>query len=144
MARVGLLEDNSRIANMCATMLHYTGHHVTIYEHPLECLRALLPPQMVYNSRTQVPRYSTPPPSLPIDMLILDLHLPEMDGIQVLQYLRSYPQTQFLPLVFCTAASQTEVTRAMKIAPEAIFVEKPFKFDVLTSAITKVLNAEVK
>ena len=42
MAQVGLLEDNMRIARLCATMLQYAGHDVTIYEHPRECLRALV------------------------------------------------------------------------------------------------------
>ena len=145
MAQVGLLEDNTRIAKLCATLLHYAGHHVTIYEHPFECLRALLPPPMPTIRGIHLPQPMLPSSSLvPIDVLVLDLHLPEMDGIEVLEYLRAYSHTQFLPLVFCTAASQAEIARAMRLAPHATFVEKPFKLQTLTDAITKVLNAEVK
>ena len=34
MARVGLLEDNARIARLCVTMLQFAGHSVELYEHP--------------------------------------------------------------------------------------------------------------
>ena len=34
MARIGLLEDNSRIAKLCVTMLGYAGHDVTVYSDP--------------------------------------------------------------------------------------------------------------
>ena len=41
MARVGLLEDNIRIAKLCVTMLNYAGHDVTLYMDAQECLQAL-------------------------------------------------------------------------------------------------------
>ena len=41
MARIGLLEDNARIATLCTRMLLYAGHEVSLYEHPRDCLRAL-------------------------------------------------------------------------------------------------------
>jgi CheY-like chemotaxis protein len=75
MARIGLLEDNSRIAKLCATMLQYMNHQVTIYEHPRECLRALLSPSLVYESRDQEYR-SALRGAITIVLLILDLHLP--------------------------------------------------------------------
>jgi CheY-like chemotaxis protein len=145
MAQVGLLEDNTRIAKLCATMLQFAGHQVTIYEHPLECLRALQAPKLKYENRivAHPARGVLDTWSLPIDALILDLHLPDIEGIEVLQYLRSQPHTRFLPLIFCTAASATEVAHAMSLAPHAAYVEKPFKLEALTSAITKAMNAHI-
>lgn len=139
MAQVGLLEDNSRIAKLCATMLHYAGHRVTIYEHPLECLRALLQPDAISGDDILAHR-SLPSAFLPIEVLILDLQLPDIDGVEVSQYLRSHPRTQSLPIIFCTAAHATEIARAQYFAPHATFVEKPFKLQVLTTAITKALT----
>lgn len=141
MVHVGLLEDNSRIAKLCATMLHYAGHQVTIYQHPLECLQALLPARTY--SEGQFSRSATEIHSLPIDVLILDLHLPDIDGIEVLHYLRASQQTRYMPLVFCTAAAPHEVDRALQVAPHASFVEKPFKLQTLVNAVTKALNAQV-
>lgn len=136
MAHVGLLEDNTRIARLCAMMLHYAGHQVTIYEHPRECLAALLPvaPSGAGNGNIE----AFPQPE--IDVLILDLHLPEIPGMEVLRFLKKCSCTQTLPLIFCTAATPGEVTRALQIAPQAAFLEKPFTYQELISAVSRVLG----
>src|SRR5438105_5026322 len=130
MARVGLLEDNSRIAKMCATMLNYAGHHVTIYGHPGECLQALFPAGWARDGARQA-QEAINIASLPVEVLILDLHLPDITGFEVLQHLQSHPLTQSLPLIFCTAATESEVARALRIAPRAGLVVKPFKLQTL-------------
>ncbi|MBV9688948.1 MAG: response regulator transcription factor [Ktedonobacteraceae bacterium] len=132
MAQVGILEDNARIAKFCATYLRFEGHEVIVYEHPRECLAALLPPPKPFESSQTS--------SLPVDVLILDLHLPDISGMEVLHSLRSYPQTQALPLIFCTAATSIEIVLAKRLAPEAEFIEKPFKLQTLISAVRAALN----
>ncbi|MDQ2713422.1 MAG: response regulator [Chloroflexota bacterium] len=139
MAQVGLLEDNPRIAKLCATMLHYVGHQVTLYKHPNECLQALLPAQVAYEHLAHT--YAAPAIlALPIDVLILDLYMPDITGIEVLQKLRAHPHTHTLPLILCTAAAPAEIARALNLAPQALVVEKPFKLQTLTSAITNSLR----
>ena len=133
MARIGILEDNTRIAKFCATYLQFEGHEVIIYEHPRACLAALL-------SQPESSESAQAAHSLPIDLLILDLQLPDISGIQVLQSLRSYPQTQALPLIFCTAATSTEIVRAKRVAPDAEFIEKPFKLQTVISAVRTALS----
>jgi CheY-like chemotaxis protein len=139
MAHVGLLEDNTRIAKLCATMLHYAGHQVTIYEHPRECLAALLPvaPPVGLSKGAAIP------PTFEVEVLILDLHLPDMPGLDVLRTLRTHPDTKALPLIFCTAAAPSEVTCALSIAPQAIFLEKPFTYQELVSAVATALGKQV-
>ena len=140
MARIGLLEDNIRISKLCATMLHYAGHEVTIYMDAQECLQALavLGPSFAHRSPDHEAVESS---ALPIDVLILDLHLPTMHGLEVLRLLRTDPRTCTLPLIFCTAATPSEVNVAFALAPDARWVEKPFKLQVLVSAITASLSA---
>lgn len=142
MAQVGLLEDNARIAKLCATMLHYAGHQVTIYQNPLACLQALLPART--KDDTVLPIPSLTMHTLPIDVLVLDLYLPHISGLEVLHYLHSYSHTRYMPLVLCTAASHKEITQARSFVPHAELVEKPFKLEVLADAITKALNARVQ
>lgn len=143
MAQVGLLEDNIRIAKLCATMLQYAGHQVIVYNHPRLCLEALLLGRYERSSGQPDTFAGTLSPEasrLPIDVLILDLHLPDITGIDVLRYLQSSPVTHTLPLIFCTAATALEVASARCIAPGAALVEKPFTFQQLSSAISAVLS----
>lgn len=135
MARVGLLEDNSKIARLCATMLNYAGHEVVIYDHPSECLEALSAHSL------QPSPESMHRASLPVEVLILDLHLPDIHGFEVLHRLQSYPHTRSLPLIFCTAATGHELEYAFHLAPHASLVEKPFKLQTLISAISTALQA---
>jgi CheY-like chemotaxis protein len=144
MARVGLLEDNSRIAKLCATMLNLAGHEVTLYEHAEQCLGALCKVEVGYpgiaTQAFQEP-LNVSHHNLPVEVLILDLHLPDINGFDVLRHLQSHPNTRSLPLIFCTAATDNEVRQALSIAPSAGVVWKPFKLQTLTSAITEALQA---
>ena len=142
MARIGLLEDNIRIAKLSATMLNYSGHDVTIYSDAYECLQSLA----VIDAYGQLMPFMQTVSSvsmLPIDVLILDLHLPTMTGLEALRLLMTHPRTHGLPLVFCTAATMSEINGAFALAPQAMLVEKPFKLQSLISAISTVLPASV-
>jgi len=139
MAQIGLLEDNVRIARLCATMLQYAGHEVIVYHHARECLHSLLPPK-VYAANKPHSQTPLPAPDLPVDVLILDLHLPDINGLDVIYHLKSDPQTRALPLIFCTAATSSEIAKALSMAPRAGFIEKPFTFRDLTNTIDDVLS----
>ncbi len=140
MARVGLLEDNIRISKLCATMLNYIGHDVMVYATANECLSAL---DVLDQPLARVfPRKGIVDSGLlPIDVLILDLHLPSMTGLELLTILRSCTRTRSLPLIFCTAATGLEIAQAFAIAPNATLVEKPFRLQALVSAISEVIPA---
>jgi CheY-like chemotaxis protein len=143
MACIGLLEDNSRIAKLCVTMLNLAGHEVILYEDAEECLNALFAVPAAYKSNGA--QYFNEPikPSrsnLPIEVLILDLHLPDMNGFELIHHLQTHPNTRSLPLIFCTAATENEVDQALSIAPRAWVVWKPFKLQTLISAITEALQ----
>jgi CheY-like chemotaxis protein len=144
MACIGLLEDNSRIAKLCVTMLNLAGHEVILYEHAEECLNALFAVPTGYKTngaRLFQEPMKTSRANLPVDVLILDLHLPDMNGFELLHHLQAHPNTRSLPLIFCTAATENEVKQALSIAPRAWVVWKPFKLQTLTSAISEALQA---
>ena len=140
MARVGLLEDNPVIARLTATMLNYTGHQVTIYEHPRDCLKAL---SLTTICRTSPSTHvSNADIMLPVELLILDLHLPDIGGFQILELIQSNNHTRSLPLIFCTAATAREIDYALRLAPQAYLIEKPFKMETLLSAVSHILQAQ--
>jgi CheY-like chemotaxis protein len=53
--------------------------------------------------------------TLPPDLVFLDLHMPEMNGLQVLERLRALPGLEEIPVVLLTASRSPEVvTQAAK------------------------------
>lgn len=138
MAHVGLLEDNAIIARLAATMLNHVGHTVTIYERPSMCLEAL---NLLDQRRLTPCFHSQLTLELPFELLILDLHLPEVGGLHILELLRAHAHTCKLPLVFCTAATERELDLAFRLAPHASLVEKPFKMETLVSAVSSALQS---
>ena len=134
MARVGLLEDNERIARLSATMLQFAGHTVTIYDRGCTLLDDLIPSRHLISTRE-----TTSVTQLPIDVLMLDLQLPDMPGIEVVQHLQSYAHTRTLPLIFCTAANLSEIALVLRVAPQAKVIEKPFKLQALVDAVSSAL-----
>ncbi len=143
MACIGLLEDNSRIAKLCVTMLNLAGHEVIHYENAKECLNALFAVPTAYKSNDAL-LYNEPMKplraNLPVEVLIMDLHLPDMNGFELLHHLQTSPSTRALPLIFCTAATENEVSQALRIAPRAWVVWKPFKLQDLITAINEALQ----
>ena len=66
------------------------------------------------------------------DLILLDVMMPEMDGVQTLTALRSHGSVDRIPVVFLTAkALQSEIDRLLSCNVAAVFV-KPF--DPLTLA----------
>jgi DNA-binding response OmpR family regulator len=60
------------------------------------------------------------------DLIILDIGMPGRDGLQVIEALRSHPQTKDIPVVFLTArTSDADVWEGWK-AGAAYYLTKPF------------------
>jgi len=60
-----------------------------------------------------------------IDLLILDLNMPVMDGMQMLEILRSHTETKGVPvMVVSTESNKKRVDSMMKLGGN--FVHKPF------------------
>lgn len=68
----------------------------------------------------------------PPDLLILDLMMPEKDGLEVLQVVRQDPRLRHLPVVVITAAgSQSYVDQAMDFGATRCIMKPFMKAEVL-------------
>lgn len=66
-------------------------------------------------------------PSFAPDLILLDVMMPEMDGISTLKELRQLPQTAQIPVIFMTAKVQThEVVRYKELGAIDV-IAKPFE-----------------
>lgn len=64
------------------------------------------------------------------DMVLLDIHLPDMSGIEVLRRLRARPGGQDLDVIAITAAREVETVRAAMAGGVAHYLIKPFSLQV--------------
>ena len=63
------------------------------------------------------------------DVILLDLMMPEMDGLELLEALQAHPQWKALPVVVLTALSDTHtVNRAQQLGAKAYLVKATFSF----------------
>lgn len=62
----------------------------------------------------------------PPDLVLLDMRMPEMDGLQVLAQLRMAPETATLPVIFLTADDERENLIRAFAAGVNDYVTKPF------------------
>lgn len=65
------------------------------------------------------------------DLLVLDLIMPKMNGLEVLRHLRSQQSTQHLPVIVCTAKDySTELRHIQQTGPVDVLI-KPFDPELL-------------
>ncbi len=67
-------------------------------------------------------------------LVLLDLKLPKVDGLEVLRRLRSDPRTKFLPVVVLTSSREDEdVMRSYQFGANA-YIRKPVEFSAFVGA----------
>lgn len=75
-----------------------------------------------------------------IDMLITDLNMPKMDGIELIRQVRQMPAYKFIPVIMLTTESDENKKSAGKAAGATGWLVKPFNPAQLTAVIKKVLR----
>ncbi len=74
------------------------------------------------------------------DLIVLDLMLPGVDGLEICRRLRADDQTRELPIVMLTACGEEEdVVRGLELGADD-YVTKPFSIKVLLARIQTVLR----
>jgi len=78
------------------------------------------------------------------DLIVLDINMPEVSGIDFLEFLRRRAEWKDLPVIMLsTEASDVMVDKAMALGADA-YVTKPVSIDELEEAIQKACMAHVK
>jgi two-component system, cell cycle response regulator len=76
----------------------------------------------------------------PPDLILLDVTMPVMDGVEMLTKLKSDPTLKTIPVIMLTAEAGREMV--LKIAKLGIrdYIVKPFKEDILTEKVGRIID----
>lgn len=117
MATILVVEDYAVTQRVLSLNLRNNGHQVIIAEDGLKALEKL---------KTTI-----------VDLAIVDIAMPEMDGLDLLRALRRDPQFKSLPVVMLSASGQDDDRQTALALGANAFLSKPVKSDQLIEAISQ-------
>lgn len=91
----------------------------------------------VHSLLSQLKRFSP-------ELLLLDVHMPEMNGVEVVKSIRSYHETRNLPIIMISGDSKTPLkVKTLELGADDYLV-KPFSQEELVARINAVLRRSPK
>lgn len=74
------------------------------------------------------------------DIIIMDVMMPELDGIATILKLRSHENTRSIPIIMCTAVTESEDEILARNLGAVDYVRKTPQMDELISKLDRFLN----
>ncbi|HRE84140.1 MAG TPA: response regulator [Opitutaceae bacterium] len=74
-----------------------------------------------------------------VDLVITDVNMPNMDGIELTRQVRTVPHLAKVPILLLTTESDPELKNRGRAAGATGWIVKPFKQDQLLAVVGKVL-----
>jgi CheY-like chemotaxis protein len=120
MARVLIVDDEKVTAELLSMAMSIRGHTPFIAYHAVQGL------EMVASER--------------LDIILLDLMMPGMDGYEMLASLRSMPEGKALPVIVLTASHEDNLEQHVYTAGGNVCLRKPIDMRALEKAISELTN----
>jgi len=118
MAKILVNDDEPGIRDLLDTLLTRKGYHVVLADSGQKGMEIVRREQF--------------------DVLVLDLKMPGMDGLTVLQHVRRLNPTQ--PVIVLTGAATPESEQQVRDLGVTEFVEKAFSLHLLGDSLKRTLN----
>ncbi|MCS6911304.1 MAG: response regulator, partial [Anaerolineales bacterium] len=71
------------------------------------------------------------------DLILLDIHLQGVNGVEVCRYLRHSERLATVPVIAMSSDTQSELVAAMHAAGANAFLAKPIQIEALEQAIVE-------
>ena len=115
-----IVDDSESIRELVALTLESSGYHVEKGVDGNDALRFL-------DGRD-------------IALIITDLNMPNVDGIQLIRAIRSQQEYAMVPILMLTTESQTQKKEEAKAAGATGWIVKPFVQEKLIEVVKKVIR----
>jgi two-component system sensor histidine kinase/response regulator len=113
-----LIEDEARLRDNLQTLLQSEGYHVTTAQNGAEGIKQLRQESF--------------------DLVITDLVMPEVDGLQVLEYLKAYSPETVVVVMTAYVSAGSVIDALRKGAYD--YLSKPFEFELMKATIARALE----
>ncbi|MBQ8043093.1 MAG: response regulator [Clostridia bacterium] len=74
------------------------------------------------------------------DLILLDVHMPDMDGFKVMEYIQSKDEYKDIPVIFLTADNDIETEVKGFKAGALDFIIKPFVAEIMLQRVGRILE----
>ena len=125
MKQVWIVDDDQEMAHAMGMMLELLDCQTTSFLHARSAAKTLLTGERP-------------------DMIVLDIHMPEVSGLDLLEFLRRRPEWADLPIVMLSSeAADVTVDEAMELGADG-YVMKPVTLEELEKAIETAFQKRKK
>ena len=124
-----LVEDNETDAELCIRALrkHNLANQLLWVKDGAEALNVMFGTGTYANL-----------PNSRLKVVLLDLRLPKVDGLEVLRRIRADVRTMHIPIVVVTSSTQdSDIAEAYRLGANS-FISKPVEFGAFSDAIAKL------
>ena len=121
MKSIAIVDDSPTIRRMVrASLAHVSGGHFVEAGTGLEAIEQLT--------------------LVPVGLMVLDLNMPDMHGVEVLKFVRRHPAFRMLPVIVLTTRGDDESRRIAMEAGATVYLTKPFLPQVLAGHASELFN----
>jgi DNA-binding response OmpR family regulator len=118
MAKILIVDDEEQVRDLFGSYLSKQGHRI---------VAAASGPEAIGMARRENP-----------DLILLDLMMPEMDGITLCKILKSDEQTRYIPIIMITAYDHQKIEAVAAGAED--YLHKPFEMRQLSARVKSMLR----
>jgi DNA-binding response OmpR family regulator len=133
MANIVVIDEEIPLQRMTKVVLEKAGHTVHTFSTGTEALRYL-------QSEVDQSLSNKKKSNENCDLVVLEILLQDVDGLQILKSLKQNPDLQKIPVILLTAISQeTVVVKGIQLGAKD-YLKKPFHPQELLERVHKLLN----
>lgn len=118
-----IVEDDSFLSDMYQTKFSVSGYNVLLAQNGMQCLELL-------RNNTSAP-----------DIALLDVVMPKMDGLELLELLKKDDRTKNIPIILLTNLGQDkDVKKGMEMGADMYLIKAHYTPSQVVEKVEEILN----